>query len=84
MVHNVHDCTSVCVIMYQASPHSDGLAVDWISHKIYWTDAYRAHVTVAELDGSKRNVLFSDDMKKPRGIALDPTTGFVQCTQITV
>jgi sugar lactone lactonase YvrE len=59
-------------------PH--GIAVDWISDKIYWTDAARAHVSVADLSGTNRTVLFSDDMKKPRGIALDPTTGYMYWT----
>jgi low density lipoprotein receptor-related protein 5/6 len=61
-----------------SSPH--GLAIDWISNKIYWTDVMRTHLSVAELDGSKRRVLFSNDMEKPRGMAVDPTTGYMYWT----
>ena len=53
----------------------DGLAIDWITDKIYWTDLTRKHVTVADLTGENRTVLFSTDMLKPRGIVVDPTQG---------
>jgi len=34
-------------------------------------------IEVSDLDGSWRMVLISDDLKSPRGIAVDPRDGYV-------
>ena len=55
----------------------EGLAVEWESNLIYWTDFSKGRVEVASLDGSRRKLLFVDDVSKPRGIALYPKKGLV-------
>ena len=57
-----------------------GLAVDWIAGKLYWTDFRDAEwetnrIEVANLDGSNRKVLFWRDLGLPRAIAVDPLLG---------
>jgi len=54
-----------------------GLAVDWLTHKLYWTEAVARRVEVANLDGSMRTVLIWTELDKPRDIALHPTVGSV-------
>ena len=44
----------------------DGLAVDWIARKLYWTDSETNRVEVANYDGSFRKVLYWQDMDQPR------------------
>ena len=52
-----------------------GLAVEWASNMIYWTDFSKGRVGVASLDGSRRKLLFVEDVGKPRGVALYPKKG---------
>ena len=52
-----------------------GLAVEWESRLIYWTDSMYNRIEVASLDGSKRKLLFTEKVDKPRGIELYPKKG---------
>lgn len=58
----------------------EGLAVDWVGKKLYWTDR-RAddwetnRIEVANFDGSYRKLLFWTDLALPRAIAVDPLKG---------
>nr|BAW33243.1 low density lipoprotein receptor-related protein 6 [Hemicentrotus pulcherrimus] len=58
----------------------DGLACDWVSRKLYWTDADTNRIEVSEIDGSSRTVLFWKDLHLPRAIALDPEHGYMYWT----
>lgn len=53
----------------------EGIAVEWESGLIYWTDFIFERIEVARLDGSYRKTLFSKDVHNPRGIAVDPVNG---------
>ena len=58
----------------------EGLAVDWIARKLYWTDVRDPdletnRIEVANLDGSNRKVLFWKILGLPRAIAVDPLSG---------
>ena len=53
----------------------DGLAVEWESGLLYWTDFIYERIEVAKLDGSSRRTLLSDGIFSPRGIAADPKNG---------
>ena len=50
----------------------DGLAVDWVNKKMYWSDGGYNMIEVAELDGSNRLTLFSSGLDDPRAIVVDP------------
>ena len=61
----------------------EGLAVDWIAKKLYWTDCRDSdwetnRIEVANFDGSNRKVLFWKDLGLPRAIAVDPLKGLVK------
>ena len=49
----------------------DGLAVDWINNKLYWTDTGTNTLEQSDLFGSFRRILLNDT-DEPRGIAVDP------------
>ena len=53
----------------------EGLAVEWESNLIYWSDYGNSRVEVASVDGKQRKLLFVEDVEKPRGIALYPKKG---------
>ena len=51
----------------------EGVAIDWISRRIYWTDSGKDTIEVASLDNSSmRAVLINKGLVNPRGIAVDP------------
>ena len=52
-----------------------GLAIDWATNKIYWTDAGNDRIEVANLDGTMRTVLIWEGLDKPRDITVDPVSG---------
>ncbi|XP_017772684.1 PREDICTED: low-density lipoprotein receptor-related protein 6 [Nicrophorus vespilloides] len=55
----------------------DGLACDWFTNKLYWTDSDTNRIEVASIDKKYRKVLFWTDMDQPRAIALDPMQGLM-------
>lgn len=54
---------------------AEGVAVDWISRNIYFTDSEARTIEVASLNGLHRKVLIKSNLNNPRGIALDPIDG---------
>ncbi|NP_001170929.2 low-density lipoprotein receptor-related protein 5 isoform 1 precursor [Danio rerio] len=58
----------------------DGLACDWLGHKLYWTDSETNRIEVANLDGTSRKVLFWQDLDQPRAIALNPSHRYMYWT----
>ena len=40
----------------------EGLAIDWASRNIYWTDSMRDTIEVANLDSKVRRVLFNTNV----------------------
>lgn len=49
----------------------DHLAIDWIARNIYWTDGILGRIEVARLDGTARKIIISENLHRPRGLALD-------------
>lgn len=54
-----------------------GLAIDWITRKLYWTEAGSKRIEVSDMDGLMRTVLIWDNLDKPRDIIVNPADGFV-------
>ena len=52
-----------------------GLAVDWVSNLLYFTDEDLAVLGVASSDGRYAMILLDNDLTHPRSIALDPRNG---------
>ena len=47
--------------------------MDWVTKKLYWTDAGTNRVECSNLDGSMRAPLIYEGLDKPRDIVVDPT-----------
>jgi low density lipoprotein receptor-related protein 5/6 len=58
-----------------------GLACDWLTQKLYWTDDETNRIEVATINGEHRKVLFWDDIDQPRAITLVPMKRYcvLQC-----
>ncbi|XP_030855970.1 low-density lipoprotein receptor-related protein 5-like [Strongylocentrotus purpuratus] len=50
----------------------EGMAVDWLTKHLYWTDNPRGTIEVSRYDGSYRTTLLKDKVLRPRSIAIDP------------
>lgn len=56
----------------------EGIAIDWISRRIYWTDSSKDTIEVASLDnGTVRAIVIKTGLVNPRGIAVDPNQKYV-------
>ena len=53
----------------------EGLAVDWLTGKLYWTDFDLKQICVSSIDGKYRKVLIWKNLDNPRAIAVDPKVG---------
>ena len=53
----------------------EGLAVDWLTRKLYWTDYDLKQVSVSSINGKYRKILISRNVDNPRAIAVDPKAG---------
>lgn len=66
-------CFSIVSIPDIGSP--EGLAIDWVSRNIYWTDSTKDTIEVANLETKLRRTLFDTQLVNPRGIAVHPQRG---------
>lgn len=49
-----------------------GIALDWVSSNLYWTDSLHRTINVAREDGMYQQVLIDKDLENPLGIAVHP------------
>jgi len=52
--------------------HPEGIAVDWLSRNIYWSDLMRNRIEVARLNGAHRRAILWNDMDSPKSLAVHP------------
>lgn len=53
----------------------DGLAIDWISHNLYWSDSSSHRIEIINLETRSRKVLIWKDIIEPRCLVLHPQKG---------
>uniref|UniRef100_A0A7M4FXS6 LDL receptor related protein 1 n=1 Tax=Crocodylus porosus TaxID=8502 RepID=A0A7M4FXS6_CROPO len=52
-----------------------GIAVDWVAGNVYWTDAGRDVIEVAQMKGENHKTLISAMIDEPHAIVVDPLRG---------
>lgn len=62
----------------------DGLAVEWRTSQLYWTDTTSDTISVSDLNGNNQRSVISSELDEPRAIALDPDSGRVLVTVAAV
>lgn len=72
-----YDGSSLMQVM-EGVKNIEGMAIDWIGGKLYWTTFLLETIEVATLNGEYRKVLINTGLQHPRGIAVDPKAGYVQ------
>lgn len=74
---NINKNENESKVLFDTSPQYklDGLAVDWVTKKLYYTDFEANRIEVCQYDGSYRRVLVSEGLDQPRGIAVLPQKG---------
>ncbi|KAJ7378683.1 hypothetical protein OS493_021987 [Desmophyllum pertusum] len=55
----------------------DGIAVDWINKKLYWTDTGTDMIEVADFNGTNRLELITTGLEEPRAIVVHPPLGYI-------
>jgi hypothetical protein len=72
-ITQLQDNILYCYILDQSSP--EGLAIDWISRNMFWTDSGYDIIQVSMLNGTNKKTLISEDLINPRAIVVDPNQG---------
>ena len=57
----------------------DGLAVDWTSDLLYYTDTTHDIIGVVHTSGAPRRTIIESGLDEPKAIALDPANASVFC-----
>lgn len=59
----------------EAGINPDGVAFDWVSQKIYWTDSANSSIYAMNMDGT--DIVMIIQVGRPRAVVLDPCRGSV-------
>lgn len=78
----MHD-SSVVEDLVKINLHTpDGIAVDWINKKLYWTDTGVDMIEVSDFDGKNRLQLVTTNLEEPRAIVVHPSLGYVEVNNV--
>ena len=56
-------------------PFPEGIAVDWISGKLYWSDAKRDAIYVGDLRNGRKVTIIEGKIDSPKAIVVSPSNG---------
>ncbi|XP_033629378.1 low-density lipoprotein receptor-related protein 1-like isoform X2 [Asterias rubens] len=59
-----------------------GIAVDWVTSKIYWVDATRNTINVAQENGRNQLTLVGTQLRQPHAIVAHPSNSWIFWTEI--
>uniref|UniRef100_A0A9J8ABN9 Low density lipoprotein receptor-related protein 2a n=1 Tax=Cyprinus carpio carpio TaxID=630221 RepID=A0A9J8ABN9_CYPCA len=71
------DGSRLRVVLNVSVDYPENLAVDWVNNKLYVVEASVNRIDMVDLDGSNRVTLIAEHLGNPRGLALDPTVGYL-------
>ncbi|PVD26094.1 hypothetical protein C0Q70_13762 [Pomacea canaliculata] len=76
-INRVYQNGSASDVLVEGLGSPEGIAIDYVSRNIFFTDSKLDTLEVSRLDGSFRKTLFNTDMVNPRAIVLDPSQGVI-------
>uniref|UniRef100_H2YAY1 EGF-like domain-containing protein n=1 Tax=Ciona savignyi TaxID=51511 RepID=H2YAY1_CIOSA len=65
------------VILDKAISDPEQVAVDWIGNNLYVVETKVGRIDICNFDGSHRTGVVTNGLRNPRGLALDPTKGYM-------
>jgi DNA-binding beta-propeller fold protein YncE len=66
------------ILLHTDNPVIDGIAVDWVNEKLYWTEATVGEVLVMDImQRQKRKLIVNHDGSRTRAITVDPATRYM-------
>ncbi|XP_073701234.1 low-density lipoprotein receptor-related protein 2a [Garra rufa] len=71
------DGSRLQVVLNVSVDYPENLAVDWVNNKLYVVEGSVNRIDMVDLDGSNRVTLIAEHLGNPRGLALDPTVGYL-------
>uniref|UniRef100_A0A8B9LU25 Low-density lipoprotein receptor-related protein 2 n=1 Tax=Astyanax mexicanus TaxID=7994 RepID=A0A8B9LU25_ASTMX len=71
------DGSHLQVILNVSVDYPENLAVDWVNNKLYVVEASVNRIDMVDFDGNNRVTLIAENLGNPRGLALDPTVGYL-------
>ncbi|RXM28137.1 Low-density lipoprotein receptor-related protein 2 [Acipenser ruthenus] len=71
------DGSNVQVVLNVSVDYPENLAVDWVNNKLYVVEGSVNRIDMVDLDGKNRVTLIAENLGNPRGIAVDPTVGYL-------
>lgn len=77
IMKSTSDGSYVHQVIAESIDSVDGMVIDSIGRKIYFSDGGRHTIEVCELSGKHREVLIWQDLESPRGIAIDYAEGLL-------
>lgn len=61
----------------------NGIAVDWLTGNVYWTDAVYDWILLHSSDGSRYDIVVDEGLDQPGGIAVHPIRRLVKSIRIS-
>lgn len=61
----------------------DSLAIDWISHNIYWADLETKRIELMKIDAGYRKIIIWENLINPRFLIVDPIHGFIYWSELS-
>ncbi|GAA6077980.1 low-density lipoprotein receptor-related protein 2a isoform X1 [Tachysurus ichikawai] len=71
------DGSHLQVILNVSVDYPENVAVDWVNNKLYVVEASVNRIDMVDFDGNNRVTLIAENLGNPRGLALDPTVGYL-------
>jgi len=69
--------TNIDTVINHGLSTAEGLAVDWVTHHLYWVESHLDQIEVSDFDGRNRLTLILGGMESPRAVVVDPAVGQV-------